>query len=145
MAGAEIYDAFWGKLQGSWTATAIAEEGSFSQQVVEAGLPFVFMELFDLSYGQISTGAQQQNYWEEHGITKFHVMTRSGQGSRQARVHADALRQLFREQPLDTASGAKVHILDLPIGPDEPGQDFPNYFSIALVVAWKRIDATDLT
>lgn len=144
MAGVEIYDAFWGKLQSAWTATPIAEEGGFYQQYLDVVEQFVFMELFDLSYGQVSTGAPQHNYWEEHGITKFHVMTKSGSGSRQARVYADQLRQLFREQPLATSHG-QIIILDLPIGPDEPGQDFPNYFSIALVVAWKRIDATDLS
>jgi len=144
MAGVEIYDAFAAKI-ATWTATPVAEEGGFYQQYVEEGLQFVYWELFDLSYGQISTGAPQENYWEEHGITKFHVMTRSGQKSRQARDYADRIRQMFREQPLATAGGAKIHVLDLPIGPDEPGQDFPNYYSIALVVAWKRIDATDLT
>lgn len=144
MSGAAIYDAFATRLTERWTDTPIAEEGGFYQNYVEAGVQFVFWELNDISYRQISSGAPQANYWEQHGVAKFHVMTKSGQGSRQAWVYADKLRQLFREQPLNTDNGTII-ILDLPIGADDPAEDIPNYFSIALVVEWKRIDITDLT
>jgi hypothetical protein len=54
-----------------------------------------------------------------------------------ARGYANDLLYLFREQPIGT-----LFMPEMSIGAGEPGQDFPNYFSIAATIFWVRRDIT---
>ncbi len=139
MASPATFDAFENRLKTAWTATALVFENEFAQPLLDAGAPFVFVEIYGDSYAQETFGAPQANQFLEEGVTYLHVMTKSGEGSRQARVWANDLLNLFREQPIGS-----LFMPEMSIGAGEPGQDFPGYFSIAATIRWYRRDATSL-
>jgi hypothetical protein len=144
MSTPATYDAFESRLRTGFTAINLVFENEFAQQLLETKLPFVYVEIFGDSYDQETMGAPQQNMFLERGMTYLHVMTASGQGSRQARVYANDLLNLFREQPLSSADGT-IYMTEFSIGMGEPGVDFPNYFATTASITWYRRDITDLT
>ncbi len=139
MSSPTAFDAFKARLD-DFTALPVRYENQFCQDLIDAGTPaWVYVEVFGDTYEQDTMGAPGANVWEERGITYLHVMVPSGTGSRQARAHANDLLYLFREQQIGGLS-----MTEMSIGAGEPGQDFPNYFSIAATIFWTRRDITSI-
>lgn len=147
MASVEVYDAFELRLRDAWTATALVFENEFAQELIDAGLPFVYVEIVGDVLDQETFGAPQANQWLERGATYLHVMTASGEGSRQARNWAKALTNLFREQPIvvDAVTGEALFMPTMSLGAGEPGRDFPNYWAFTATIGWYRRDYTNLS
>lgn len=143
MSSPVTYDAFETRLRTGFTAITLVFENEFAQQLLDASLPFVYVEIYGDSYDQETMGAPQQNMFLERGMTYLHVMTAAGQGSRDARNYANDLINLFREQPLTSADGT-IFMAEFSIGMGEPGVDFPNYFAITASITWYRRDITNL-
>ncbi|MBB3591725.1 hypothetical protein FHX08_002069 [Rhizobium sp. BK529] len=139
MSSFATFNAFRTRL-ADWTATPVIFENEFAQDLLEKNTQaFVYVEIFGDSYDQDSVGAPGSNMFLEEGVTWMHVMTRSGKGSAQARQYADQLLNLFREQPI-----GELFMPQMSIGAGDPGHDFPNYFSIAAIIRWRRRDITNL-
>ena len=145
MASAAVYDAFATRL-GAWTTTPVVFENEFAQQYLDARATFVYVEIYGDTFNQESLGAPQANMWLEEGTTFFHVMTPSGDGSRDARVYANDILNLFREQPIvtDALTGESLFMPEMSIGAGQPGQDFPNYYAMTASIHWRRRDITSL-
>lgn len=139
MASPTTYDAFETRLKGAWTATALVFENEFAQHLIDAEAPFVYVEIYGDTYDQETIGAPEANQFLEEGSTYLHVMVPSGEGSRQARVWANDLLNLFREQPI-----GDLFMPEMSIGAGEPGKDFPNYFALTARISWYRRDITSL-
>lgn len=144
MASPEVYDAFEARLRENWTATPLAFENESRQHLVEAGQPFVYVEIYGDEFNQESIGAPGANLWLERGSTFMHVMIPSGGGSKQARVWAKDLLALFREQAVlvDIATGETLQMPEMSIGAGEPGDDIPNYWALTAAIHWHRREAT---
>lgn len=139
MSSLTAYDAFASRL-AAWGTTPVRFENEFCQDLLDSNCPaFVYVEVFGDTYDQDTMGAYQANEWLERGVTYLHVMTPSGQGSRQARQYANSLLYLFREQPIAT-----LFMPEMSIGAGEPGKDFPNYFAITASIFWHRRDITSV-
>ena len=145
MSSLITYDAFEGRLQNGRAGTILANvplvfENEFAQSLIDQNVgAFIYVEIYGDSYDQETVGATGQNMWLERGITYMHVMTPAGGGSRLGRQYADALLLLFREQPI-----GELFMLQMSIGSGQPGQDLPNYYSIAATIRWYRRDITQL-
>jgi hypothetical protein len=139
MSSPTTYDAFEVRLRTAWTATALVFENEHDQPLLDAGMPFVYVEIYGDNYNQETFGAPQNNQFLEEGVSSFHVMMPSGQGSRQARIWANDILNLFREQPIGS-----LFMPEMSIGAGAPGKDFPNYFAITATINWYRRDYTSI-
>lgn len=137
MSSLTTYDAFANRL-GAWETTPVVFENEF-YQLPDTPAPFVYVEVFGDTYDQDTMGAPQQNEWLETGVTYLHVMTPSGQGSRQARQYANILLYLFREQPIAT-----LFMPEMSIGAGQPGKDWPGYWAMSATIFWHRRDITSV-
>ncbi len=137
MSSLTAYDAFVGRL-GAWNLSPVVFENEF-YQLPDTPAPFVYVEIFGDTYDQDTMGAPQANEWLERGVTYMHVMTPSGQGTRQARQYANSLLYLFREQPIST-----LFMPEMSIGAGEPGKDWPGYFALTASISWHRRDITSI-
>lgn len=146
MSSAAVYDAFEVTLRENWTDTALVFENEFAQDLMDAGSPFVYVEIYGDELRQETVGAPGANMWLETGWTYLHVMTKSGDGSRQARIWASKLLGLFREQPIvvDGITGEALFMPEMSIGAGDPGTDFPNYWAMTATIRWRRRDVTVL-
>lgn len=138
MASPQTFDAFKARLDDAWSATPLVYENEFAQELIESGAPFVYVEIYGDSYDQETIGAPGANQFVEDGATYLHVMIRSGEGSRQARIWANSLLYLFREQPI-----GDLFMPEMSIGTGEPGADFPNYWAMTATIRWYRRDYTE--
>jgi hypothetical protein len=121
-------------------ALPVRYENEFVQDLLTDSTPaWVYVEVYGDTYAQDTMGAPMANVWEETGVTYLHIMVPSGYGTSTARDHARTLMNLFREQPIDT-----LFMPEMSIGAGEPGQDFPNYWSLALTIHWTRRDITSI-
>ncbi|MGV1867223.1 MULTISPECIES: hypothetical protein [unclassified Rhizobium] len=140
MSSPTTFTSFHDRLTSAWTTTPIRFENEFCQDLLDGNVPaFVYVEIYGDDYNQESVGAPGQNMFLEQGATYMHVMVPSGSGSLMARQYANQLLNLFREQPI-----GQLFMPQMSIGSGEPGQDFPNYFSIAATITWYRRDITNL-
>ncbi|QXZ79663.1 hypothetical protein [Rhizobium sp. L51/94] len=140
MSSPATYDSFHDRLVDAWTATPLRFENEDCQDLIDSNVEaFVYVEIYGDTYNQESVGAPGENMFLEQGVTYMHVMVPSMQGSRQARVYANQLLNLFREQPI-----GQLFMPQLSIGAGDPGGNFPNYFSIAATITWYRRDITNL-
>jgi hypothetical protein len=96
---------------------------------------FVYVEIFGQMFTQESIGAPGHNLWRETGTMQLHVFVPNSSGSRDARVYAFALAQLFRE-----TSVTGMHLGALSIGAGEPGKADGNYFPMSVTLDWERDD-----
>lgn len=148
MASAAAYDAFHARLTAAWISPnpGLVFENEFAQQYLDAGLSFVYVEIYGDSLNQETLGAPGYNQWKEEGATYLHVMTAAGGGSRQARVWANDLLNLFREQSIvaDPLAGEALFMTEMSIGAGSPGQDFPNYYAMTATIQWRRREYTNL-
>lgn len=146
MSSPAVYDAFEVRLRSSWAATPLAFENESWQNYVEASSTFVYVEIYGDTFNQETTGAPGENMWLERGSTYLHVMTPAGQGSRQARIWANDLLNLFREQPIitDQVTGEALRMVEMSLGAGEPGEDIPNYWAFTATIHWFRYDITSL-
>ena len=138
MSSPSAFDAFADRL-ADWTATDVAFEND-DYRVPGTPAAFVYVEIFGDSYNQETIGAPQENMFLEQGVTYLHVMAPKGTGSKESRVHANNLMNLFREQDID---GVKIE--EASIGAGEPGTEFKNYWAMTVTLNWYRRDITDLT
>lgn len=143
MASQTAFDAFKAALDAyaeGDDALPVRYENEFCQDLIDANTPaWVYVEVFGDTYNQDTMGAPGANAWEERGATYLHVMTPSGTGSRDGRVHANDLLYLFREQPI-----GNLFMPEMSIGAGDPGRDFPNYFAMTATIFWTRRDITQL-
>jgi hypothetical protein len=137
MSSTEAYDAFAGRL-ADWTATPVVFEND-PYDLPDTPAHFVYVEIYGDSYNQDSIGAPGENVWLESGVAYLHVMTPTGTGSRAARVLANDLLYLFREQAI-----AGLAMTEMSIGAGDPGRSFGSYFSIAATIFWSRQDITSI-
>lgn len=146
MSSPAVYDAFEARLRAAWAATPLAFENENWQAYAEATSPFVFVEIYGDTLDQETMGAPGANMWLERGSTYMHVMTPSGQGSRQARIWANDLLNLFREQPIvtDPSNGETLRMVEMSLGAGQPGEDVPNYWAFTATIHWYRYDITSL-
>jgi len=143
MSSPDAFTAFKGVLD-TYAAKAgalpVRYENQFVQDLIGANTKaWVYVEIYGDAYAQDTMGAPGANVWEETGVTYLHIMVPSGEGSSDARGHAKTLMNLFREQPI---SG--LFMPEMSIGAGEPGEDFPNYWSLALTIHWTRRDITSI-
>ncbi|MGV2188760.1 hypothetical protein ACQZ4Q_08090 [Agrobacterium vitis] len=144
MASPEVFAAFQSTLNAGWSATGVVFENEFAQDYTEAGLSFIYVEIYGDSLDQETVGAPGQNMWREEGAAYLHVMVTSGSGSGQARTWAKQLLALFREQSIvvDVATGEQLHMPQMSVGAGDPGRDFPGYWALTATIAWYRRDIT---
>ncbi|HBF30859.1 phage tail terminator-like protein [Rhizobium sp.] len=144
MASPEVFEAFQSTLNAGWTTTGIVYENDFDQNYTEAGLPFVYVEVYGDTLNQETVGAPGQNMWREEGAAYLHVMVKSGTGSAEARSWAKQLLALFREQSIvvNATTGETLHMPQMSIGAGEPGKDFPEYWAMTVTITWYRRDIT---
>lgn len=138
MSSAAAFDAFHDRLTVGWTATPLVFENEEFEAPGEP-VPFVYVEIYGDEYNQESIGAPKQNQFLETGVTYIHVLMPKGTGTRDGRVMADGLCNLFREQPQNG-----VFVEEMSIGSGEPAKDFPNYYSMAVTLHWYRRDITSI-
>lgn len=103
--------------------------------------PWVKVVLETQLYGQQSIGGGTdpgQNRWDERGTLWFHVFTRRGTGSREARRIAKALANLFRGQ---TLLDDDLEFGDADLGAGDPGEENANYYLISVSQDWQRVEA----
>jgi hypothetical protein len=136
MSSPEAYDAFAARL-ATWTDTPVVMEND-DWQKPSTPAPFVYAEIYGDDYNQETMGAPGENLWLESGVAYLHVMVPTGTGSRDARVLANELLYLFREQ----ITG--LTITEMSIGAGDPSRSFGNYFSIAATLFWSRHDITSI-
>jgi hypothetical protein len=139
MSSAATFDAFHDRLTAEWAQTPIVFENEEYEMSGEPA-PFVYVEIYGDTYNQESFGAPQANQFLETGVTYLHVLMPKGMGTRDGRVMADGLCNLFREQPQNG-----VFVQDMSIGSGEPARAFPNYYSMAVTLHWHRRDITSIT
>lgn len=139
MSSPAAFDAFHDRLTVGWTTTTLVFENEEFEAPGEP-TPFVYVEIYGDEYNQESIGAPKQNQFLETGVTYLHVLMPKGTGTRDGRVMADGLCNLFREQPQNG-----VFVEEMSIGSGEPAKDFPNYYSMAVTLHWYRRDITSIT
>lgn len=138
MASAAAFDVIEQRLKAEWTATALAFENEAwpDVQAAETPPPFVFVEIFGDYFDQQEIGggdAPAANTWRESGQVLMHVMTPEGTGSRQARVYAKQLVDIFRGHDI-----GGVVFRDASIGATERGDKDGQYFRLTASLNWHR-------
>lgn len=139
MSSPTTFDAFHDRLTGGWTQTPLVFENE-EYELPGEPVPFVYVEIYGDEYNQESFGAPRENQFLETGVAYLHVLMPKGTGTREGRVIADALCNLFREQPQNG-----VFIEEMSIGSGEPATAFPNYYSMAVTLHWYRRDITSIS
>ena len=134
MASVIAFDTIEQLLRAQWTATPIFFENE-SWQVASTPAHFVYVEIFGDIFDQASLGADPRtgNLWRERGQLYLHVMTVRDSGSRQARLLAGQLVDLFRGQDIGTLT-----FLDASIGAGDPGKADGNYYAMTATIDWER-------
>ena len=138
MSSPIAFQAIKNRLDTGWSATPVWYENEFEEPPSDPDA-FVYVEVFGDSFGQETTGAPQENLWEEAGTAYLHVHVPKGTGSMIARQHAHGLQQLFREQDIE---GLKID--EMSLGAGQPGREFPLYWALTLTLFWRRDDITSL-
>lgn len=136
MSSLATYDAFESKMKTEWTTTPLVFENEQYELPADPA-PFVYVEIFGDEFPQESMGAPGNNLFREAGVTYAHVMVPDNTGTREARGHADALTNLFREK-----ATAGVKIDNMSIGNGDPGRYFPNYWAMTVTLWWHRYEFT---
>lgn len=125
MASPESFDVIHDHLVAVWTATDLIFE---NEDWPQPDIPelFVYVEIFGTFYDQMSigSGTQAGNLWREGGSVDMHVMMPKGVGTRQARVLAKQLADIFRGQEIGS-----VRFRNASIGAGEPIRTPPGQYS----------------
>lgn len=135
MASADVYDAIEQHLAALWTATPVVYENQ-SWPLADQPAAFVYVEIFGDYFDQESIGGGPEltdNRWREGGQLLMHVMVPNDTGTRQARLLAKSLIDLFRGQEI-----AGVVFRDAAIGAGDPGKEDGNYYRMTASVTWQR-------
>ncbi|RVJ16567.1 hypothetical protein CN184_28300 [Sinorhizobium medicae] len=135
MASPQAYDAIHNYLVAAWgaaTPLAFENDGFAAPSDPEH---WIYVEIVGDVLEQESIGAENRaaNLWREAGTIYAHVMTPRGAGTRQARVYAQQLVDLFRGQEIGTLT-----FLDCSIGASEPGDADGSYFRMTATIDWQR-------
>lgn len=139
MSSPSAFDAFKERLD-TYSTLPVRFENDFAQDLLDANTAaWVYVEIFGDRFDQETMGAPGANVWMEEGMTYLHVMVPSGAGSRDARIHANELVALFREQPI-----GGLFMPEMSIGAGDPGRDFPNYWALTVTIRWTRADITNI-
>lgn len=136
MASAAVYDVIEQRLTALWTATPVVFENMDFPDLAETPAPFVFVEIYGDVFDQASIGGgagQASNLWREAGQLLMHVMTPQGTGTRDARLYAKQLVDLFRGEEV-----GGVVFRDCAIGAGEAGENDGNYYRMTASVTWQR-------
>ena len=135
MSSAEVFDVIGQRLGAEWSSTPVVFEND-PWSAPDTPVPFVFVEVFGDFFDQASIGGGEvidANLWREEGQLLLHVMTPNDTGSRDARLKAKALVDLFRGQEI-----GGVIFRDAAIGAGDPGRTFANYYAMTASVTWQR-------
>jgi len=139
MSSPAAFDAFAERM-ADYTTLPVRFENDPIQDLIEAGTAaWVYVEVYGDRYDQETMGAPGANVWIEEGVTNIYVMAPTATGSRQARVYANEIVDLFREWPI-----GGLFMPEMSIGEGNPGRDFPNYFAMTVTIRWTRTDITTL-
>lgn len=135
MASAAAFDAVHDQLVALWTTTDLVFENE-DWPTPDVPAAFVYVEVYGDFYDQASIGARTQadNLWREGGSVYLHVMTLKGIGSRDARVLAKQLADIFRGQEI-----GGVRFRNASIGAGEPATSPPgSYFAMTATIEFER-------
>jgi hypothetical protein len=135
MSSAEVFDVVSQHLTALWSATPLVFENE-DWAKPDTPAPFVLVELFGDFFDQQSIGGGPQvtdNLWREGGVLLMHVMTPNNTGTREARVLAKQLVDLFRGQEI-----GGVVFRDATVGAGDKGEEDGNYFRMTASVTWQR-------
>ena len=141
MPAVEIYDAIVDLLAPSWSATSVVYENQTQPPASAEGAhglsPWMLVEIEGRSMRQMTMGAgtKPDNLWEEQGTILFHIHVPAGSGSRDARVLADSLADLFQA----TEDIGRIQFHDMSVGAGEVGQDNGKWWSMTVTVDWRSI------
>lgn len=134
MASVQAYDAIHDYLDTVWTVTPIAFENDGYDPPSDPE-HWILVEIFGDFIEQESIGAEARsgNLWREGGQLYVSVMAPRGSGTRQARIFAGQIVDLFRG--LDIGS---ITFLNASIGAGERGETDGSYFRITATIDWSR-------
>ncbi len=136
MSSPEAYDVIHDYLTATWTQTPITFEND-GVQLPDDPEYWVQVEIFGSFYEQASIGADPAptNVWRESGTILAHVLIPLGKGTRQGRVYAMMIADLFRGQDI-----AGVEFGDASIGAGEAADSDGAYFRMTVTIDWQRDD-----
>lgn len=141
LAGA--LEAIEARLSANWTTSRIIMDNDRREDpwppMDENGnlLPWVFVELDDISADIIGFGTSTNNTVLDSGLCKFHVMVPTGQGLATARAQAVAIGEIFRQQMFFTSEASvAVRTLTPRIG-REASVDEGNFVSMTATVPYE--------
>ena len=134
MSSVTTYDLIHDFLVDNFTAVPLAFENDGFKQPSDPE-HYVYVEIVGNYLDQASIGAEnvKANLWRELGVVYLNVMAPRGAGSRQARVYATQLSDLFRGLelgPLIFREGS--------IGEGEPGRTDGSYYRMTATIDWQR-------
>lgn len=134
MASPVAYDTIHDYLIGTWSATPLAFENDGFDGPADPE-HWILIEIVGNFFEQETIGAETRdaNLWREGGQIYAHVMAPRGAGSRQARVHANAIVNLFRGQDI-----GMLTFRDASIGAGEAGDVDGSYFRLTATIDWQR-------
>ncbi|RVD44210.1 hypothetical protein EN742_02985 [Mesorhizobium sp. M4A.F.Ca.ET.020.02.1.1] len=137
MSSVVAFDTISQRLTASWTTTDLVFEND-PYDLPGTPAAFVYVEMWGIPGGfdqeSIGGGADRDdNLWRECGTLDIHVMVPNGTGSRDARVKADALIDLFRGFEI-----GDVTFLEASVGEGKPGRQFANYWAMTASISWRR-------
>lgn len=137
MASIDAYDAIHDHIVASWSGPTILFENEGGQRPKD-GSTLIVAEIFGSVLSQDTIGAPGNNRWTEDGQIYLHILQRRNTGSRDARITATNLSNLFREQTPD----ARLSFGDMSIGAGEPAEEDGNYWRLTLTIDWFWTDDT---
>ncbi|MCV9997328.1 phage tail terminator-like protein [Pararhizobium sp. YC-54] len=134
MASPEAYDTIHDYLVAAWSATPLAFENDGFNVPIDPE-PWVLVEIVGNFFEQESIGAETRdaNLWREGGQLYAHVMVPRGNGSRQARVFAAQIVDLFRGEDI-----GMLTFRDASIGAGEAGDVDGSYYRLTATIDWRR-------
>lgn len=150
MATDAVYDAIKTYLQTPATVAVLADPSTavippfrFENETFDKPdppAPWISAALTGVLYGQKSIGASRQadNRWDETGHLWIPVFVPIGTGSSRARQLAKMLADIFRGLTLLAGS---LEFLDAFIGEGSPSPEEGNYYELAVVIEWRRVEA----
>lgn len=131
------------RLAANWTTSRIVLDGEPRADpwppLRENGslAPWVFVELDGIDASTIGFGTSTNNSILDRGLCKFHVLTPVDEGLAEARAHAVAIGEIFREKTFFTdEAGVYVRTLIPRIG-REASVDEGNFLSMTCTVPYE--------
>lgn len=132
MASHTAFDALKTFITDGWTATRLYFENRRIDLVDQT--PLIKVSMTSQSFIQESIGADviRDNRWVETGTTTFEILVRAGTGSETARLHAEAITDMFR----GTLPESFV-LIETSVGMGQQGVEDGNWWALKAHVDWE--------